>query len=97
MVALVAHLTASEGNAKRLEELLRLLVERSREENGVLQYTAHRDCDDESSFWMYEVYADDEALAAHRARKPLEALGSAFHEAIATPPSITLLTPLASR
>jgi quinol monooxygenase YgiN len=97
MVALIAHMVAGDGKAAQLAELLRLLVERSRAENGVVQYTAHRDRDDESSFWLYEVYANDEALAAHRARKPLEALGSAFGEAIAAPPAITVLTPLESR
>ena len=40
-------------------------------ENGCLQFDAHISPDDPDLYFIYEVYRDEEALAAHRANPQL--------------------------
>lgn len=58
---------ANEGESDAVAELLRRLMPLSRAEPGCLQYDAHRDRDDPSSFFIFERYVDEEALGAHAA------------------------------
>jgi quinol monooxygenase YgiN len=66
-VVLAVSWVANEGEGDAVAELLRQLMPLSRAEPGCLQYDAHRDPDDERSFFVFERYADREALDAHAA------------------------------
>jgi autoinducer 2-degrading protein len=56
---------AKPGEAGEVARALAELHEPSTAEAGVLEYRAHRDPDDENVFFMFEVYADADAYAAH--------------------------------
>ena len=63
------------GKGDRVLELLRELVRQSRAESGCRQYVAHRDPEDPTVFFLYEVYDDRAAYDAHRASDHVRRLG----------------------
>jgi quinol monooxygenase YgiN len=66
-VKIVAILAARPGRAGELRTLLDGMVVSSRAEPGNLQYDLWRDHADAGRFVLMELYADDAAVAAHRA------------------------------
>ena len=66
-VKIVAILAARPGRAGELRALLDGMVTSSRAEPGNLQYDLWRDHADAGRFVLEELYADDAAVAAHRA------------------------------
>jgi len=66
-VVLAVRWVAREGESDAVADILRRLMALSRAEPGCLQYDAHRDPDDEHRFFIFERYADQEALDAHAA------------------------------
>jgi autoinducer 2-degrading protein len=59
------------------------------EEPGTLLYVLHRSRDDPDLFWVCELYADDNAFAAHRTSDAMAAATSALAEFIADAEFIT--------
>ncbi|MCL6438627.1 MAG: antibiotic biosynthesis monooxygenase [Rubrobacteraceae bacterium] len=72
--------TAKEGEAQRVEEAIRKLVEPSRREPGNLFYQPHRDPGNPNLFYFYEQYEDEEAYEAHVNSEHFQKYG--FGEAI---------------
>jgi quinol monooxygenase YgiN len=66
-VKIIAILVARPGRAGELRALLDGMVVASRAEPGNLQYDLWRDHADTGRFVLEELYADDAAVAAHRA------------------------------
>ena len=56
---------AKPGEDARIAEVLAALEAASRAEAGVQTFTAHRDLDDPATFFIYELYDDRAAHAAH--------------------------------
>lgn len=56
---------AREGEEERVAEILRQLTGPSRAEPGCIQYDPHRDPNDPRSFFLFEIWADEDALQAH--------------------------------
>ena len=66
-VKIIAILTAKPGKAADLRILLDGMIEPSRAEPGNLRYDLWRDQADPARFVLDELYADSEAVTAHRA------------------------------
>lgn len=66
-VKIVAVLTARPGRAEALRALLDGMMAPSRAEAGNLRYDLWRDQADPNRFVLDELYADNDAIAAHRA------------------------------
>jgi quinol monooxygenase YgiN len=64
-VALLARFTAKEGKADELVAAFEPLIDQVRNEPGTLLYVMNRAKDDPNVFWFAELYADDDAFAAH--------------------------------
>ena len=77
---LVVRMTAPEGEEQRAEELIRRLVEATRQEPGNVHYIAHRDPENPRVFLMYEQYRDKAAFEEHGATEHFKeiALGELF-------------------
>ena len=93
--SLYAEFTALPGAEDRIEELLGVLTLAVRQEPGNLVFEAHRKHDEPSSFFVYEVYADDEAFNAHLDQEH----GRVFNEALTDlvrggASTLTLLSPI---
>jgi len=56
---------AREGTEERVAEVLREITGPSRAEPGCEQYEVHRDPSDARIFFLYERWADEDALRAH--------------------------------
>ena len=62
---LVVKMTAREGEEHRAEQLIRQLVEHTRQEPGNNEYIAHRDPENPRVFLIYEQYPDQAAFEEH--------------------------------
>lgn len=72
-VKIVAILTARPGKADALKTLLDGMIIASRAEPGNLRYDLWHDSSDLTRFVLDELYADAEAVAAHRATPHFQA------------------------
>ena len=70
-VALLAKFTAKEGKADELVAAFEPLMDQVRNEPGTLLYVMSRAKDDPNVFWFSELYADDDAFAAHGASEAM--------------------------
>jgi autoinducer 2-degrading protein len=57
---------AKPGNEAAVHEILRKMGEESRQEPGVVTYTAHVDQENPREFFIYEKYHDIGGLEAHQ-------------------------------
>ena len=57
---------AKPGHESEVKEILQTLGEASRQEPGVINYTAHVDPDDPRQSFLYEMYHDASGLEAHQ-------------------------------
>lgn len=64
---LYAEFTARPGEEGRVAELIAGLAKDVRQEPGNVVFNAHQERDDPTKFFVYEVYADEDAFQAHLA------------------------------
>jgi quinol monooxygenase YgiN len=64
-VALLSRVKAKEGKGEELIAAFQPVFELVNKEPGTLVYVLHRSRDDPDLFWVTELYADDDAFAAH--------------------------------
>lgn len=64
-MVVVAKLKAKSGKEKEMEDALREMVGKVKDEEGTLAYTLHRFKKDPSLFLLYEKYKDKDALNYH--------------------------------
>jgi len=65
-LALAVTWQAKPGEAARVGQILEKLAAAARQEPGCLLFRVHRDRDDDHRFLLYELYADEAALAEHQ-------------------------------
>lgn len=82
-VAIMARVTVKEGKADEYVAAFAPLLEQAKKEPGTLLYAVHRSNDDPYVFWTTEIYADDDAFAAHTASEVHAAASPVFTELIA--------------
>jgi (4S)-4-hydroxy-5-phosphonooxypentane-2,3-dione isomerase len=66
MICLKVEFLVKEGTENRTRELIRILEEQSRKEPGCRAYVGYQSVKDSRRFFLYEVYANEAALQAHR-------------------------------
>jgi len=82
-VAVTARVKAKEGKAEELIAAFAALLEQVQQEPGTLLYAVNRSTDDPHLFWVYELYADAGAFAAHSGSSAMAAAGPVLGELIA--------------
>ncbi len=65
-IILLAHYTIKEGKKDEFMSLFASMAKYSASEPGNLCYRSYSSAGDEHDFFIYEEYADDDALNAHR-------------------------------
>ena len=96
-IVLFAKMIAKPGAEAEMAKALTALVAASEEEPGLRIYAAHQQVDDPATFWFYEVYDGEDALAAHaRGPRMTEARGK-VREFGAAAPEVFRVTPLAQK
>jgi quinol monooxygenase YgiN len=96
--ALYAEFTALDvAAADRAEEILLRLADAVRREPGNLAFDAYRKTDDVLTFFVYEIYADEEAFHAHLGREHSRVFNAELTNlVIGGGSTLTWLTPLGS-
>jgi len=82
-VAVLARIRAKEGKGDEVVAVFKRLLEQVEKEAGTLLYAINRSNDDPNVFWVSELYADDEAFAAHAGSEAMAEAGPAFGPVIA--------------
>lgn len=83
-VALLSRVRVKAGTGEQFVAAMKAVVEQAREETGTLLYVLQRAREDAESFWVSEIYADEEALEVHRRSAAMEAAGPVLGELIET-------------
>lgn len=82
-IALLSRVKAKEGKGRELIAAFKAVFELVDKEPGTLVYVLHRSKDDPDLFWVCELYADDDAFAAHRESDEMAAVTPSLAELIA--------------
>ncbi len=87
-------LTAQPGKRDDLLAALRKMLPVVESEDGTEVYSFHLDRNDENAVWLFELYADDAALAAHSASDGMKTLLTDLAEVLGgDPPMMVFATP----
>ncbi|SEV88437.1 putative quinol monooxygenase [Natrinema salifodinae] len=70
-------------------ELVRDLAERSREEDGIIDYRVTTDVENPDTFRFFERYEDEDAFDAHAETDHFETFEAALPELLAGEPEVT--------
>ena len=82
-VAVLARIRAKEGKGDEVIAVFQRLLEQIEKEPGTLLYAINRSNDDPNMIWVSELYADDDAFAAHSGSDAMAAATPALGELIA--------------
>ena len=96
-VAVVARLKANEGQRDALAGALQAALNTAAAEAGTVYYILHEDPADGDALWMYEMYTDQTAHAAHASSDGYKALGPAIRPFLAARPDLTFLKPIGGK
>ncbi|MBM36469.1 MAG: putative quinol monooxygenase [Actinomycetota bacterium] len=96
--ALLAKLTAKEGQRDALLAVIADLgMKNVSGEPGTEVYAAHKDQNDANVVWFYEMYTDNDALAAHGGSEGMKAFGKATAEFMDGRPDLFFLEPTCAK
>ena len=87
-VAVIAKITALPGLRDEIVSVLSEVVAATNDEPGTLLYAMNVDKADADVIWFYEVYADDDALAAHGGSEAMKAAGGKLRDKAAGRPEL---------
>ena len=96
-VALIAKITAKDGERDALVEAFQTALRTAESEPGTLTYILHTDDTDPNLVWFYELYADKAALAAHGGSEAMKALGGAIAPFLGGKPELIGITPIGGK
>ena len=94
---IIAKLTAADGKSDELETALAGLVAAAEEESGLEIYSAHAANDEPGVFWFFELYSDEDALAAHGRGEGMRAAMGTVGGLLAGAPELIMATPVVAK
>src|SRR5215216_5373416 len=96
-VALLAKITAKEGQRDALATEFRAAFEHVAAEQGTLTYILHEDANEADILWFYELYTDQDALAAHGSSEWMKQLGPKLGPLMAGRAELIFLNPIGGK
>ena len=96
-IAVLAKVPAAPGKRAELAAALRQALIAAESEVGTLAYLLHEDAGDADVLWMYEVYANQEALDVHQSSATYKALGPAITPFLGGRPELTFMAPIGGK
>jgi len=91
--SIIAKLTLKPGTRPELVEAFKPMFEAVNAEAGTEVYVLGLDDADENVAWVYELYTDADAMAAHSGSDAMAALFGAVGGLVAGAPEITVVSP----
>ena len=96
-VAVVAKLTAKEGQRSELVQAFDGMFEAVEGEAKTEAYVLHEDAGDPNVLWFYELYTDQDGLSAHSTSDAMKAAGTVLGGLLAGRPEISLMHPVRAK
>src|SRR5262249_54333762 len=96
-IAVIAKIPAAPGKRDELVAALQTALQRAESDPGTLTYILHADAKDAALVWFYELYADQDAAAAHSTSDAFKALGPAIGPFVGGRPELIYLQPLGGK
>lgn len=93
-VSMMGTITCQEGKGDEMAAVLSQMTEAAREESGVEIYSYHRG--DDERFWFFALMTDQESVQKHGQSDAMKAAMAAFGPLMASPPEMTVTTPVAA-
>ncbi|MEE3622662.1 putative quinol monooxygenase [Nitrospirillum sp. BR 11752] len=93
-ISLIATVTPKPEAVDKVEALMRTLTGHSRAEPGNRRYDLFRGTDTPVRFHVFEIYADEAAIEAHRASPHYTAFRAAVGDLLAEAPVVVAATPV---
>jgi len=91
---MIAKFTCIDGKRDDLYAGLAPMMDHVASEEGTLLYQLLEDPNDANVAYMYELYADGDALQAHSTSDVMKQIMNAFGDVLAGRPELTMLTPV---
>lgn len=96
-VAVVAKLTAKDGQRSELVKAFDGMFDAVEAEPETEIYVLHEDAGDPNVVWFFELYADQDALSAHSTSDAMKAAGPVLGGLLAGRPEIFLMHPVRAK
>lgn len=96
-VTVIARIQAQEGKRDELVAAFREYFPQVESEDGTAVYAISTDTSDETSVWVYELYADGDALQAHGGSDAFKAFGATLGGLLAGAPELHICTPVQAK
>ncbi|CAB4877187.1 unannotated protein [freshwater metagenome] len=96
-VTIIAKIPAAPGQRAQLAAAMQVALDTATTEAGTRFYILHEDAVDADVLWMYEMYEDQDALAAHSGSESFKALGPAIKPFLGGRPEFTFATPIGGK
>lgn len=93
--SLFVKMVANPGKRDEVLAALDEMLPQVQREDGTLVYSFHLDAGDENAIWVFELYRDGDALAAHAGSDAMAELMGSFGDILAEPPLMVMATPTA--
>jgi quinol monooxygenase YgiN len=96
-VVVIAKIPAAPGQRAELASAMQAALATAATEPGTRYYILHEDAVDADVLWMYEMYDDQDALAAHSSSDAFKALGPAMKPFMGGRPELTFANPVGGK
>ncbi len=95
--SVIAMAVAAPGQADAVADRLTRAVDEMHTESGTEIYSAHRDTQDERTFWFFELYTDRAAMTDHARGEPLRELLADLRPLLEKSGQVHVMNPLAAK
>ena len=91
--SLFVKITAKPGRRDEVQAALEAALPAAEAEAGTLVYSFHADKGEPDVTWVFELYTDDDAFAAHSSGEAVAQLFATLGEVLAEPPLLVMAEP----
>jgi quinol monooxygenase YgiN len=93
-VAVFARIAAQPGKRDEMVKAMEALIDNANTEDGTLTYILHVDDKEPDTVFFYELYTDQDALAAHGTSDRFKEIGKSLRDLAGGRPELQILTPV---
>jgi len=96
-VAVFARIPAQPGKRDELVKAMQAAIDNAHSEAGTLTYILHTDDKEPDAVFFYEIYTDQEALAAHGSSDFMKEFGKSMRDLAGGRPELQILKPVSGK
>ena len=96
-VAVFARIPAQPGKRDELVKAMQAAIDNAQSEAGTLTYILHTDDKQPDAVFFYEIYTDQDALAAHGSSDFMKEFGKSMRDLAGGRPELQILKPVSGK